>query len=1311
MPLVENAAKIKSEFGQPTSTALGSSFHVRWYVTKKNSDGDYEKIPNSEYYLEPITDFGHQTEPDQGLYWNSVTSGKTIADGYKDPDLTKVLNVKLNREPLGHPALTGSWEDYKVYVVLTRDLTGQTDDSGTPAHLTKEPTNLTMIYTYGFFVESTFRFVHDKGASERNYITPSSNAELQATVQQYSWDNSVSNVEPVTGDIRQGVHTVEYDVYVDPTSSMPVELHLPFQKYNDDGNDLEPTAYIRWYDWNTDVNNNRLAIVGTALSDKTEINQGATISRGFFMLNNDESGVKPTHSLVGVTFKPLGLDGQVSIACDVSKFYDGIYTGSAGEYLMHEPTLSTRYIFRVRPSSVIATDIHIGKTKFEAAGSDMFQLAEDNGRVSVAFMDENSKFSVRAALPMLNYYFIPSGSTQIECSRLSWYAYYEDETGVYQKNDILVDKSENRITEITISSLNGGYTAISGGGTKTITAGKGQRFHIVGFVGNGTVMEPAVHYEMILVDAPAYKIEDLPLERTEAYLTEHMTLQATVDFDNLGGLTLSDDLTSQLQNHSTEPLPWDEAQYGFCYPDVRRVYDYPGISPLHGDYMLLKSIAKEGISKSETLSYYYKYLWWNGGNEMLDYTYYNGLINKGKYGSFLYVDASDESRTIAQMKFNANLCVGSELCFTGFIADLTGKEEKPQVMATVYGVKANGDRVRVVSFHSSNLKNSAYGGLSSSTWYQIYGRVAIPNTVDLTGVESYVVDIDNYATTTDGADYAVDQLQFYTSNAKLKVKQSGINCGAVKVPLNLYVEAEQIESMGGKTIFWRICDKDGNALTDASLYNNSGKLYGQTSVPATVVPVAEASLPYPGSGYFTASDGKVYFSLANQGFALKEGEDYYISVYNMSETSVSHESFWGNPADECSVFSPVFIPKVMYLTMEDDAHNIVTSLPYGCSDKKANVNLNVILNMPDDNEVSGFKKYDNVHYDYFLGTLAEAKAYKITVGSNDYYLVDALADYRNRDGLGSDFYKTATTLESGYASVNQNYYDVIKKAIDEGKLFLSYSSKCNVTVTGDADNKAYISAFPAEEKVNNGISDFLICSPLEYVFDIDVSGNAPSLTLGFENVTYPSGIRVVRVGLEQLTNMQKVDGFILHIPVNTFKKNDIATAKDGTLEILGDLDLLAYSAAANQTSDDQIITNINKVATFEVNDISSSHMYVSVNFHGAGVTKPTFHEGFTYRMFFQFKDKDGGAGACEGNAEFLLKVVPKYVTWNGGSDEWNNDANWQRSTRTELNKGDKSSATNTDDYENNSEGSLTTIVTTPKTFVPMKFTYVTILMT
>ena len=158
-----------------------------------------------------------------------------------------------------------------------------------------------------------------------------------------------------------------------------------------------------------------------------------------------------------------------------------------------------------------------------------------------------------------------------------------------------------------------------------------------------------------------------------------------------------------------------------------------------------------------------------------------------------------------------------------------------------------------------------------------------------------------------------------------------------------------------------------------------------------------------------------------------------------------------------------------------------------------------------------------------------------------------------------------------------------------------------------------------------------VCSPLELTFTVNDTGGGPSLVLGFDDVTtYPSGIRVVRIGKEQLDNLQKDDGCILHIPVNTFKKNDSATAKDGTLEIKGDLELLAYNTSANQTSDDQITANISKVATFEETEITSSFMYVALNFHGTGVTKLTFHEGFAYRMFFQFKDKDGGASACDG---------------------------------------------------------------------------------
>ena len=1333
IPLAENINKIKKELGAATFVALANDLHIRWYLTKKGEDGSFDKIPGSENYLTPVggTYWNHRTEPDHGLYWNSVTSTKPG----NESDAANIMNISITKAPGGSvPALTGSWEDYQLVIVMSNDLTGQTTadildayNNVTGKKLTHEPDNLNMVYTYSFFKEAAFLFVHDKGASERPYYTQSDFADA---VQQYSWNNDNSTRETVNEKIRQGVHTVEYDIYVDPTSSTPISLKLPFEDYYGTGDVLEPAAYIRWYDWMTDVNNTRLAIAGGAssmLEDLTETNQGATVSRGLFMLNNSVNAIKPIHTNVGVTFNPAGLDGLVNIACDVSKYYDGIYTGSADDtrpgftgqkkpYLMHEPTLSTRYIFHIRPASVIATDIQIGHDKLNAGGKDMFQLAEDNGRISVAMKDANTEFSIRANLSQLDYYYINSGTAQLKCSKIAWYAYFEDETGIYRNDTKLAvtalsgSSETNRISLLTVGALNGTYNAISGGASKSITATYGHRFHLVGYIGDGSVMAPVVHYEVNLIEAPGYPVSELPLERTEAYLRQHMTLQATVDFDGLCGTELSADLSEQGKNHSTEPLPWDEAQYGFCYPDVRRIYvsneDMLGISPIHGDYMLLRSMNKS-FSPAD-----YKYHWWDG-TLLYDYTYNYGLQDQGKYGSFLYVDASDESRTIAKMAFNADLCAGSELCFTGVIANMTSGQVNPQVMATVYAIKGNGERTRVVSFHSSNLSTMVSGTYANGKWYQVYGRVAIPSSVDLTNVDHYEVDIDNYSPGTKGADYAVDQLQFYTSNAKLKVKQQDVECGAEKVVINVYVDAESLSSKMGKNIYWRLCDSNGTPLTDASLYDGTN-LYGTTAVPNTVPEPVPSESDFVASsstnGFFTGTDGLLYFSLAKKGFALEQGEQYYVSVYSLGESAVTDEALWGRNTDACDVYSPIFVPKMMYLEMQDGLGEVVTTVDGSCSTGEATVNLKVVLQMPDDDEISGFKAYDGVHFDYFKGTLEKFRTYKITVSGTDYYLSDALKHYRNKENFsGSDTYKTATTLEASYESVNKNYFDVISQAITEGKLFLSYSNQFSGTITSENSS---IAALPIEDVVNNGTQDFHICSPLEYNFTINTTGNAPTLVLGFEDVTtYPEGIRVIRVGKEQLLNMQKGDGFLLHIPVNTFKVNDGATAKAGTLNIVGDMDLLKYATAdAYQTTDSKVSADVSKVATFAATSIDGSHMFVSVNFHGDGVTKPTFYEGYAYRMFFQVRDADD-ATACEGNVEFLLKVVPEFVTWNGTGSNWNSDANWGRSTRTELYKSadaTQNTATTAQEglYQENSE--LRGNATIPKTYVPMKFTYVTI---
>lgn len=1328
LSLADSKAKILTDYLVADWATLRSNFHIRWYIAKKNDEGDYVKIPGSEKYLTATTDGkGHQSEADQGLYWNTVTQTNAWPTSLSEND---VLNVTINRNPGGGvPELTGDWEDYKVIAVMTKDLTGQIDDGGSPEKkLTHEPNKLDMRYIFSFFAESSFLFTHDVGASGRAYLTNAGDSRLLATVQQYNWDNAYSLREPVAGDVRQGVHTMEYDLYVDPNSNKPVVMHLPFEKYTSSGNNLEPAAYIRWYDWNTDINNNRLAKEGTNLQDLHETNNGINVSRGFFFLNNDVAGFQPTHDKVGVTFNPKGLTGVVTIACDVSKYYDGIYAGSTGEYMLHEPTLSTRYIFNIRPASVIADAIQAGKDKFEAGGSNMFELAEDIGRVCVSIKGASTQFNVRSTLPTLDsyYFYDTDGTTLVNAKKLTFLPYYVDENNkVWMFNGYFDAKDGNRIKQFSVSSFSGTYISVEDGTTtKSVTVDAGSRIHLVGFLydDGGTKSAPLVHYELNFVNAPAYEISKQPLERTEAYLAEHMTLQDIVNFDGEG--VVSPTIDSQLDNHTNFPMAWENAQYGFCYPDVRRVEtasgDYSGISPIHGDYMLLRSMNLNGVSKSD-VDYYYKYHWYDGGPTLFDYTKTMG----GQHGTFLYVDASDESRTIARMSFSANLCAGSELCFTGVLANMT-TGTNPQVMTTVYAVDGAGKRTRVVSFHSGELSgNTIEGTYSNGIWYQIYGRIAIPPTIDLSAVDHFEVDIDNYAKDTQGADYCVDQLMFYTSNAKLKVKQSGVNCGDTEVPMNLYVSAEDIEHMAGKTIYWRICDKDGNAMTDASLYGNGGLLYGQTTVPASVPSTLteEVSLTTPFSGYFKGTDGKTYFSLANKGFALKEGTDYYISVYNMYEPGTpSYETLWGNPSNTCSVFSPVFVPKVMYLSVEDGSGSAVTTVTANCSTHEATVDLKMVLNMPDDREVSGFHKYTDVHYDYFNGTLLEFQSYEL----DGVTLQAALRNFRGKQGAynttysdppgtaySSTAYATSAALPDAYKTVNgQKYYNVIKQAMDKGMLHLSYSSSIQLSVTTAHPT---VTALPIEDQVTYNSKSYGVCSPLSFTFTVNDTGGGPTLVLGFEDVTtYPAGLRVVRVGKEQLDNMQKTDGFLLHVPVNTFKTDDAATAKTGALVFVDKLRLLAYSSSADQTNDGQITANVD-VATFAETEVNktSDKMYIALNFHDTGITKPVFQEGFTYRMFFQVKDKSGGAGACEGNVEFLLKVVPEFVTWNGTSSEWNNDANWQRSTRTELYKGAKGSSTNTataghpSGYENNGEGDLTAVATTPKTFVPMKFTYVT----
>ncbi len=1215
---------------------------------------------------------------------------------------------------------------------------------------------------------------------------------------QYSWDNANSRINIAERpDIRQGVHTVHYYMYIKPTEGAKM-LRLPFQYYDGGGNPLEPMAYIRWYDWTTDLSSAHLNKVGTWLDDKFIDEAG---NRGLFMLNNSKPNLTPSHAKVGVTYNPSGLtkDGDI-IACDVSKYYDGLYPGSTDDnrtefsglkypHFVHEPTLSTRYLFHVFPSSVIVKGIKEGDDRFTTALSGltsenfaerkktMFKLYEDNGRVVVSLKGSTGEFAVRAQLQTLGEYYVYDGTEEgAQCNKIRWTSYLEDENGLWLRTgDISPKETAGRVYTFDLSKLTGSYSHLTGGlGSKDVTAAPGMRFHIIGYIGNGSYEAATIHYELQFLDAPAILAENLKttdVKRTTEYLSHHFREGGIVNFDKY-----FDDLsepTTEAQNMLYEPLEWDKAQYGFCYPSIDKYRirtGYSGLTPIHGDYMLLKSMNRSDVSASATTTdgdtpaagCKYGYKWYNAPAEPLyDYTH---LADNSKYGGYIYVDASDESRNIATLDFSASLCAGSQIYFTAAIADVTeGGKTSPQVMAKVYAKDEFGDRTHVMSFLTCvlNTVNKGDGGYKYNKWYQVYGHGNIPENIDITNFTDFTVEIDNYSKNTDGADFCVDNIVFYTSSGKMQVEQTGGMCEDEELKVTSYMEVEQLENMvtlsdTPKTLYYkifRITDRDENGTisyepyNEKTVYNNGTNTYGQVDVKKYVLK-ADGTLDTSTENIernkcYVIKDGILYFKLIDDKVLnLPQGYDYFIAMTKNLQSPDLEK--WADPNNACDVYSNFFVPRktfIHFLALDGDHEVVSQTIQGGCGSTNVHVKYYIQANYPDDNEPTGFKALpygtdgsvsdDGVLFDYFLGTKEE-------LIENEKKLLGALQAYREHERTESSITKYSTELQK-YSGLDTDYYDILAAAIAGGKLLLKASSKFEYDITGTTS----FWAIPVNKTYTFGSIYYDICEYIPFTFTVKENTGGPELTLGFDDVDYTAAgtKRVLRVGLEQLNKMRRTtDQYILHVPVNMFKdkygktEGKVYFPKDSYLTISA-VDKTESPAVPNTTDPTlpAVGTKFAKIVPIDAETrpwVDKNHMYLALDLSGdnCGID---FHEGYEYEVATTFHDAEdeGVSGACIGDLFLVIKVVPEFVTWeaqhvdnNGNpttatdaeywSANWYNDGNWHRSTRAELYKGAKAQNTATaghpSGYEDNGEGTLSSLTTGNPGFVPMKFTYVTL---
>lgn len=1116
-------------------------------------------------------------------------------------------------------------------------------------------------------------------------------------------------------DSRGMQQTAEWHYYYYlPTNSNTMELELPFDGWlKSSTNDLEPYGWIRWYDYTTDLMSDRLTVYSRyytslkSLKDDTSKKDIGLIAGTLRNSARDYAGVKYN--------KPTGADaedwGGETIACDVSRYND--YSISTN-YVEKEPTLSIRYIFHIKSAAYLAKRIKDALCDHSRAAD---LTLEDNKRIVFGAKDANANMTLRTNMKNSggqSYWFYPLrttvgktvypttesqkitaadfNTTMKQANKIVWIVYNEDKTKFCQLS------SETQFCDLTINALkNATWYNVSNDAktSKHTDIGFEQTVYVVAWAANGDYMCPVANFEVFIHKGyPKMKDEltaDGDVDRTISYFEDKYEQQMDISFDDDNPDLTLDAPTTPLNNMSLKPSDFKSRAYGFTYAQLASYdYYYDGStphhskSPIHGDYGLYKSGNLRGISYDNENGYQ----WWAAGSPTIyDRTY--AKTSGKQYGHFLYVDASNESRQIASADFKANLCTGSQLIFSGAVAEYTASYNAtaPQVMFRLYGINKdeNGnvtDQKLIQSFSSgdfkTNTKTHEYG-----KWYQIYSKQVLQKSAAADNYTDFRIVLDNMCQNTKGADYCIDDLCLYTQTSKLDVLQNkplcpnetGYETAPEYITLKLRGIYETFQAMVNQKeskLFYRICDATGKQVDNID-YDGDGHPdeYGTARIPASynaayVLPSAAAGGKTNVPMFENDNSGNRCLVIANRNFNIVPGKDYYFSIAYPSEDNSNVPGKWGISTDVCSTYSDIFQVVEQNIKLTDKNSNVLTALRVNCNTHTPTVEMIAKIETAD--PVNGGKvTIDKVKFDWFLSKPnAENELYSTTG------LLEALHDYRAK-------YPEYNGLSTDFRNDNRTQYDLLKKYVDSKQLILNASNSMgNRTFASDEMGLYKIAVIPVQDKATINGQVYEICAAPMLV-DLRVVTDGPNINFGFPNVIYPNDARTVRVGLPQIKAIAEKNG-ALNLPMTGIERATSVRMRDYAKVFI------------SNTNDPSFNSTKQEIGVVTSNTIYRTDNTVGIRFNPNAAT--ILKEGYWYEINFSYDNADGSMASCPGETFIKMCIVPEYATWNSSprtaSTNWNDDNNWLRSTKAEIFK---------DSY---------TDYNTTTAFMPMKFTKVTV---
>ena len=1096
--------------------------------------------------------------------------------------------------------------------------------------------------------------------------------------------------------LRQKTHVYHY--YIALPGGGSKELSLPFSGYSGNGADLEPRGYFRWYNYDTDEASAQLKAYSTStLLQRMKDVHG--IDKGLIAYN---LSAKPNRNLVGAVYtRPADASWSgETIACDVSRYVDGC-NGTSFE---HEPTLSLRYIFHIMPAEKMADDI---RQKLLETGRARDYSYEDGKGVSAGLKDGGASMTLRLNQnDVTNYYFHPMNNINthhvfaedekykikesdfrpevVQATQVQWRVYNSDKTqfvwwthkgGSYAP----------RFFDLSLNLLNstgaGAWRNLNGGGVSSKQTFKyGDRIYVVAIaISSSGQMCPIANFTCQLFNQYPMTTAELKTAgqntRLNSYLEDHYRPVNIVSFDDDDEEQTLLAPTSPNDNQDRLPSKWSKRSYGFVYRELMNyapagnLYVNPMHSPLHGEYGLYKSAnirGKSGWGYSGTDSY----LWWPTA-QLYDRTYEN--TNGTQYGHFLYIDAADESRQIAEADFKADLCVGSQVIFSAAIADMTTGAERPQLMFKLYGVNYDEnnqetERRLLHSFSSGNFSGNRVGDNAANVgkWYQVYGKMVLQKESGVNNFTDFKLVVDNMCKSTSGADYAFDDLRIYTKSSKVDIIQSSPICpdkntaedSSVSHNILTKLRALQetmaalIDPATDKKLYFRFVDAEGNPAKNVNYgtAENPNYQWGTT----TIYPYVEESRTMDGKPMYEKINDEWHVVLANRYFNLKSNQTYYVS-FAFEDDSVEDKTqlAWGKPSDVCSLYSADFQMVQQKVLVTDANGSITTTVTIPCDDNaKPEYNIKAQLQTVDQNN-GGSIQLEGVLYDWYV------------------------------DDAKTPILKNRAEFKDVQLGVGDHTIRVIPT-----------SSSSTITQGG---------------------VDYQICLA-EMSFKLRVVKNGPQLNMGVPGVAYPNNYaRTVRIGLPQVALLAEQEakgkGGYFCVPIsgeNLVADNStrLYFVKAGGKDKLDESQYthVMYLSDTNDPAYQNRIGESLTLATLQDNYIMRKSSQLKLKFmpqtgEGTSSSKNVqLREGYWYEGVLIFRE-DGSKGTtvlCSGEVYIRFAVVPEYATWNPTANgrmsaAWNNDENWRRSAHAELYKA-------ADEYTDYSSGG----------YVPMKFTKVTI---